>query len=154
MVEIKPINFDELPEFSLNLKAADVLEIKASYSCKNLDAIEDTISNSDEAHAFYEDGQLIGVFGVEGRSNGAVVWMVSTDAISDCGLSFYKQAMNVVSAWSAKYGLLWNYVYSGNTKSLKWLEHLGFVKHATVESYGAHNAPYFCMVLNPIEAGG
>lgn len=146
MVTIRPIKDTDHEELAPQVKKADLLELRAVSNVPVSTAIQEAISNSDEAFAFEHEDALVGVFGYTKRAHGAVVWMVTNDKVSECALGVTKQAKALIDEWAARHGLLWNYVYSGNDVSIEWLEVLGFRKHSTVTSYGSHAEPYHCMV--------
>lgn len=146
MVTIRPIKETDAGTLAPDIKQADLLELRAKTQIPVNVAIQETIDNSDEAFAFEHEGALVGVFGYTKRSNGAIVWMVSTDDVVNIPVGVTKQAKSLINEWSARYGLLWNYVYTGNDVSISWLKTLGFVIHSTVPSYGSHEEPYHCMV--------
>lgn len=146
MVTIRPIKSTDSKELAPVIKAADLQELRAKTQVPVDVAIQESIDNSDEAFAFDHNDELVGVFGYTKRGHGAVVWMVSSEDVADIPVTVTKQAKSLINEWSARYGLLWNYVYTGNAVSIAWLEALGFTIHSTVPSYGSHNEPYHCMV--------
>ena len=146
MVEIRPITEHDIITLAPALKKFDLLELRATTSVPVTTALTDTVAASDESFSFTNNGEIVGMFGCQERSTGAVVWMVSNDNIVECPKSVTKQAIAIIDGWAARYRLLWNYVYSGNERAIAWLKLLGFYTHSTVPSYGSHNEPYYCMV--------
>ncbi|AUU21467.1 DUF2833 domain-containing protein [Aeromonas caviae] len=146
MVEIRPITEHDIITLAPELKEFDLLELRATTNIPVNTALTETIEASDEAFSFTYNGEIVGMFGCQKRSTGAVVWMVSNDRIAEFPKTATKQAIAIIDAWAAQHHLLWNYVYSGNERSIAWLKRLGFAIHATVPSYGSHNEPYHCMI--------
>lgn len=146
MVEIKPYYPEVVSQLADHIKEMDLLELRAVSDDPVEVAIHKAVTNSDLVLVIMNAGVALGLFGYKAKSGGARVWMISTAEVSACGKSLTKSAKAILDEWSARFGLLWNYVYSGNTTTVDWLTFLGFTIHSTVPTYGAHSEPYHCMV--------
>lgn len=145
MVEIRKLLPGDIQKIAPNIKEADMVELRAVSTASPEDALLESVAKSTLSLTFHNGGEPLGIFGYQERFPGAVVWMVSTPDIAKCGKGLTKQAKAIMDEWSARFPLLWNYVYSGNQTTVEWLKLLGFTIHSTVPSYGSHAEPYHCM---------
>lgn len=109
------------------LRDADKNEIAAISGLSPLDALEYSISHSDEA--FYvtrPDGYPLAVFGVATDQDVGIPWMLGTDELKRYGVSLVKAGRKWVEKWVREYDLLYNYVDARNTTHINWLTKLGF----------------------------
>lgn len=71
---------------------------------------------------------MFGVVPIDGFNVGRI-WMLCSDKVEDKQKSFVKFSYDVVEHFQNKYYLLENIVPIEHTKTIKWLEYLGFFIH-------------------------
>lgn len=78
------------------------------------------------------DGVPVCIFGVIPQSmvgNTATIWLISSEKINDCPITFLRMGKKRLLELSAHYGMLYNYVDARYAESVKWLKWLGFTIH-------------------------
>ena len=106
---------------------ADRLEIEGLG--QSVDFIPFYILMSDVATSFFDsEGNLAGIAGIgpDGRPGVGVIWMLTTDAISNHPLVFVRNAKKWITEHSKPYSMLWNVADARNHVHRKLLKHLGF----------------------------
>jgi len=76
--------------------------------------------------AYKDDGTPVAIFGVLPNGDTGIIGFLSTADIENEQRSFLVQGKKWIKDCEKKYKLLKNYIYSSNTKAIKWLEWLGF----------------------------
>lgn len=128
----------------MRLKADDVREVWASSGLSPQEAMERMMYGPTLMTGAYVRGRLEMIFGVNdnGYQKGmAAVWMVSSDVVYQYGKSLLKLGRKWLDMQQKRYGLLFNFVDARATRTLKWLERMGF-KFQDVPSYGVHGLPF------------
>lgn len=132
-----------------NLRPADLAEIKASSGVSPLESL---------THGFYlseicmsivdEEDTVVGILGVvptDGNKAG-VIWMMATEGIERCTLSFLRQSRPYISHLQTLYPLLYNYIDARNHLHIRWVKWMGFNFINTIENYGVENRRFYEIV--------
>lgn len=128
LIEITEIDREALPSLSERLRGADATEVFLLTGKSNLEAITDSLETSEETYFGYIDGNPEAVFGVAKMSNTVgIPWMLGTDALAKAARHWLPLVMPMVEQWHQRYQVLTNLVHRENFKSIRWLQHMGFV---------------------------
>lgn len=76
---------------------------------------------------------MLGLGWVENPREG-LAWLLAQDKIEDFGLLFLEATRDGIATFMQGHDVIFNYVYEGNTQSIKWLEWLGFERTGEVEA--------------------
>lgn len=112
------------------IRKADVDECEALFG-KNTVSVAacETYRNSQMRYTMEEDGIVIAMFGVAAPSLLSTVgapWMFGTDQIEAHPRSLMRDGRTYIDAMLRLFPRLENIVDARNTKSIRWLRHLGF----------------------------
>lgn len=133
------------------MRKADRDEIKAS---DNIGAAEALMTPFQEkGHRTWsvigtEEEYVVGMFGsvpTLDRDYG-VAWLLSSDELFNYKKEFIRQSPEWVAQMGKNYKYLYNWVDCRNTKSIKWLKHLGFKEIQRDEHYGKGKMPFYLMM--------
>lgn len=140
---------DDGSDLAPRLRHADLEELKRSQGrWLNVEQVLRTsVRVSDLCWAGEDDGQVIMLFGVVGRSllgtHGpvGVPWMLGSDEVLKHSKAMVKQAREFTVRMHERYPYLVNYVDRGNTVSKRWLRRMGFVLYPAVP-FGMEGKPF------------
>jgi hypothetical protein len=115
-----------------NLRVSDVEEIKELNGDVFLTLYEALASCMDVDNPTYlvykkSGGSPVGLFGIKPSwdNSTAVVWLLGTEKL-EANISLQKNVKHYLNKWSKSYPILWNVASTKNTKTLKWLDRIGF----------------------------
>jgi ribosomal protein S18 acetylase RimI-like enzyme len=111
-----------------NLRIADKEELLAGGTEDFKQCLVDSFTSSSICRVALVDGVPVAVLGVcdSGIAGVGVIWMLGTDGIYKISRQFLKGSMRELRMLANEYKTLFNYVYTDNKLSIKWLEWLGF----------------------------
>ncbi len=112
-----------------NVREEDIEEIDALDGSTIRAALEETPNLLDNSEVWEVDGKVVAMFGVtpvEDHAGVGVIWMLATKDFHKNVRRFPARSKEVIANAIAKYDFIFNYVHTKNTKSIKWLEWLGF----------------------------
>ena len=111
-----------------NLRLADKEELRAGGTDDYVACLSESFAASTVCRVALVDDVPVAVFGVcDSKLDGVgIIWMLGTDGIYKISRKFLKGSAHEVRLLSGGYRTLFNYVYSENRLSIKWLEWLGF----------------------------
>lgn len=130
-----------------DLRDSDRQELEA-YEEDAVILITGSIENADHCYIYrdMEDNILciVGLTDIPGIL-GKEIWMLATEKINSYKkeLLFFA-ARALISKWIKEYGRLYNYVYSGNSASIRWLDRLGamFLAPVKIKKNGKDFLPF------------
>ncbi len=98
-------------------------------------AIRHSVGASIEAETWLADGKVMAIRGVSKGtflSPYVCVWMLGAIGLRKYPVTFLKGSKEWVERMLEQHDHLVNYVDARNIRSLKWLQHLGFIIHSPV----------------------
>ena len=126
MYELADFRLHHLFEIGSRLREEDLAECLANGYANPIEALTNSVAESDAVETVYLHGQPVGVFGiVEGEEGGCQVWLVGTSDMLDEPLAFHRASRRARDSLLASYSTLFNRVHSGNTAHLRWLAAMG-----------------------------
>lgn len=139
-------NEDGLEHIARNLRPADQEEAYATFGHRRyMDGIRLSLSASDSVvmavSAFSEPVALIGVSTVSLLYNTGCPWMLATPHVDRYRRAFIECGHTYTRAMLSEYNSLENHVDVRNTKSVAWLQRLGY-SIGEPEPYGALGLPF------------
>ena len=141
---IQAATHEDAIEMAPHMRRCDVDEIMASHGVRPLDALEHVVEYSDIARVGRADGEIVCMFGVRAftmLSDKAAIWMLGTDLMDKHSIRFLRENAAELADISKEFVLIENWCDARNTKTLRWLEWLGF-KIEDAEPYGLLNLPF------------
>lgn len=129
-----------------NLRPADAAEVHATSGHADFRAIlRRSVAFSDDVVVWYNAyGEPVGVQGVGTLSllyNTGCPWLLGTPRLNEHLRAYIAIGRSYTDQMLAQYAHLTNHVDARNTKSVAWLQRLGFVMEAPVP-YGALGLPF------------
>ena len=118
---IHPITKEAALEVASNLRLEDRREVEEGYGVDSTLALLDAVQKPSCVYFTVPSGKTAGMAGVD---PGGQIWMLCTNAIEECPLTFVREAKRYVERQPDK--LLWNIVDKRNVVHLKLLKFLGF----------------------------
>jgi len=158
-VQIRTATPADADFFATRLRPSDHEEVAAVVGQGHIrSAIMDSITSSEEGFcrvAVGADGVPFAVYGasVAPGQPGACIWLVGTPALDRQRKFLLTTCREFVEEAGERYGFLFNLVAANNTRSVRWLQRLGFTIAAPVE-YGIAKQlfhPFYrpCASLSP-----
>ena len=116
-------------QVAAHLRKEDVIEVFCSHGLQGVDAVLESWKNSPDCRCIEgDDGEPVGLCGV---ASGGVIWLLATDALlatPSHRRQFTRGAKQWVDGLMADgAGPLHNWVLAKRTRTLRWLQSLGFV---------------------------
>jgi hypothetical protein len=115
---------------SMDLRIADVKEIKAASGLSPVSALTISVNDSFFVNVIELDGQIEGVWGLQLHNNNiGVPWFVCTDRLFNSRKNrtrFARRSIQVVEWMKQKSPVLMNFVWAEHSDAIEWLEWLGF----------------------------
>lgn len=112
-----------------NVRLEDVIEMDELDGGNVKEALHETPDIFNNAYVWEKDGKVMCIFGVnplKEHDGVGVIWMLATKFFDEHSMAFIHACKEVVADMIDKYEYVFNYVYSENRKSIKWLKWLGF----------------------------
>lgn len=128
-----------------NMRDQDRAEVETSSAIPPRDALAVSLAISSHGYAVLEsDGSPCAFFGAAPSAlpEIGVVWMLGTDGIRREARGIARRTRHYFNTLNAAYPVLWNYIDSRNTVSLRWLRWGGFELLKDVE-IGGHQFHIF-----------
>lgn len=137
---------DGIEYIAENLRQADREEGFATFGhCRHLDGVRVSIAASHDVvmavTAYGEPTALIGVATVSFLYNIGCPWMLATDRAYDYRRAFIECGRTYTQAMLGEYDSLANHVDARNTRSVAWLQRMGFTIEPA-EPFGALGLPF------------
>ena len=125
-------------ELAPRLCPKDAYEVLSSDGLSPLDALLMSLERSYECHTILRNGEPMGMFGVGygGDTMSGVPWMLTDGDFQGFRKKFLKQGRQWVGNLKKRHQVLFNYVHSENTDSIRWLKWLGFKFMRAIPKYG------------------
>ena len=140
---IHPITKEAAIKVASNLRLEDRREVEEGYGVDSTLALLDAVQKPSCVYFTVPSGKTAGMAGVD---PGGQIWMLCTNAIEECPLTFVREAKRYVERQPDK--LLWNIVDKRNVVHLKLLKFLGF-RFLRELKHGPNQLTFieFCRVL-------
>ena len=140
---IHPITKEAALEVASNLRPEDRREVEEGHGVDSTLALLDAVQKPSCVYFTVPSGKTAGMAGVD---PGGQIWMLCTNAIEECPLTFVREAKRYVERQPDK--LLWNIVDKRNVVHLKLLKFLGF-RFLQELKHGPNQLTFieFCRVL-------
>ena len=125
-------------ELAPRLCPKDAYEVLSSDGLSPLDALLMSLERSYECHTILRNGEPMGMFGVGygGDTMSGVPWMLTDGDFQGFRKKFLKQGRQWIGNLKKRHQVLFNYVHSENTDSIRWLKWLGFKFMRAIPKYG------------------
>ena len=125
-------------ELAPRLCPQDAYEVLSSDGLSPLDALLMSLERSYECHTILRNGEPMGMFGVGygGDTMSGVPWMLTDGDFQGFRKKFLKQGRQWIGNLKKRHQVLFNYVHSENTDSIRWLKWLGFKFMRAIPKYG------------------
>ena len=123
----------DIEHITANLRAADACELQAVYGLEVdlLHCLTLSVAVSDDVYvavnAAGEPVALTGVASVSLLGGLGCPWLLGTNALLRYPRDIVTHGRQLVRKWDSKYSHMFNYVDSRNTRSIAWLQRIGFV---------------------------
>jgi len=129
-----------------NLRQADRMECDASAGMPPEQVLPQSVGAGRDVWTFHRgDGLPVGVFGADPTpiAEVGIVWMVSTDVVTQHKREFLTRCRPLVLALNEQYPIITNMVDARNTLHHRWLKWLGFSFLRRIEHWGARSVPFY-----------
>ena len=135
----------DVNELSPNLRASDILELKAVSNINHKEVLRLAYLHSVEPKTIIgPKGNVIGMFGVVPSmiENTGCIWCLASSELFDVRFPFLKQCKEEVDKLFLNNFILYNFVDERNIKSIKWLKYMGFNVEREPTTYGIEKRPF------------
>lgn len=123
----------DLDYLAENLREADKAEILALDGSKPKEGLKTCIEGNTELWVITLDNNPVMLYGLkavlpedDSEGLGGQIWALGTDAVFDYPRKLTTLSKKIISTWFTTYDFLFNYVWEGNGKHIKWIEKMGF----------------------------
>jgi len=147
MIRFETTTMQHCEQLNKNIGDMDTREI---YDSTGLDAYQGIVlcyqlSKEDCEVALDQHNQVLSIHGVMDRGTYGAPWMLlSKNAYRRAGL---REGMTETIDWVNRklktYGRLMNYISEENTRTIKWLQCLGFDIKEKIQNYGFSKKPFY-----------
>jgi hypothetical protein len=148
-LEIRDSVPKDIESLSFTMRQADKEEVWAQSHSTPREALQYSYDKSEIALTVLWKGKIAGMFGIKPKSlisDRAIVWLLTSDEVSNMKLSFAKYSKKVMNMFLNLYPVLENYVDSRYIDSVKWLKWCGF-KIGEAEPHGLDKVPFHRAVI-------
>lgn len=144
MAHYRPAKILDIAELAPKIREQDKIEIFHSHGMTPAEGLKFSLERAQEANSIVsDDGKIIGMFGVgEFTPNIGIPWLLGTDELPKIAREFIPESRAWIDRVHAHYDVLFNFVYAGNTTSIRWLKWLGFSFIRRIDDFGVHPAPF------------
>lgn len=124
---------DDVFDLKDKLRKNDIEEMMSAFGVDPLTGLKTSFENSVMSYTIEKNGENLGIFGIVPSTilgQRGIIWFLATDELDKIKMTFVRKNKQYIEMFLEAYPYIDNYVHVKNTKSIKWLSHLG----ATVES--------------------
>lgn len=123
---------------SMKLREQDYHELQAMHGLgvDTRNILDSAMQSSKECYTVELDGEVICMFGVSvfnQEKNLGCPWMLGSEKLTRVARDIIIQGRAYTSKWLESYSGLINFVDARNSKSLRFLKHIGFYIHEPME---------------------
>jgi hypothetical protein len=111
---------------NLRLQQADLDEMVAAHGVEPKYIIAMSLDISELLWVIIHDDNIEGVFGLAGKDEVGVPWLLMTDKSKEFRYAFLTQSWDVIEVMLGRYSILSNVVDTRHTQAVRWLKWLGF----------------------------
>jgi hypothetical protein len=150
---LTPALFEDGLELAMHMRLSDYLEVHRANNQHPEEALLEGLEKSHKAWTMRtKKGALLAIGGVVPLSEGlAMAWLLGSERIDNNQLSFMRGSKELLKEMRA-YGTLINVVDSQNTRSIRWLEALGFTVSPECLPVGPKEWPFrFFFMSSPFK---
>lgn len=122
----------------------DRLEVWDAFHWEPREALEQSLARSADPKAWIIDGSVKCIFGVYKTSPISVVavpWFLASHDLPKYARRFLRCSKWVVEDWKRQYPRMENYVDARHTRSIRWIEWLGFTLYPPI-NFGIEQKPF------------
>ncbi len=144
-IKIVPATEEHAIDLAPRLRRDDKWEVMCSSGLASLPALTQSVQFSDYCWTALLDGRpeiMWGVCKFPPDPSMGIVWLLSSEELYRIPGRFMKETAIYLSKMLKVFDTLFNYVHTGNIKSIKWLEANSFQAVETVEKYGVGKQPF------------
>jgi hypothetical protein len=131
-VEIRAATFEDARELAPRLRPEEVAEVAASHGVPPLEALEESLRQSEEAWVALFDGQVACMWGVVplyatflGGRTGSV-WLLTSDLVERYPKVFWRGCLFLLPQLFLRWDCLMNAIDVRHEKAIRWARRLGF----------------------------
>ena len=127
MLELKPVTMKDVRDVARTMRAEDRREL-AKIGMEPEEALVSSLMVSANAWTAFDGFKPVCIFGVAPDSllgARARLWLLGSERLEACKLSYFKTCVRAVRVLSSKYPVLWNLVDPEYERAHKWLTRLG-----------------------------
>lgn len=127
--EIGPATPEIGEQLASNMRDEDAAEVWAAARLSPREAVVQSIQRSRDTSAALCNGRPFCVWGVASPtilSRIGIPWALTSKNLEEHTYTFLKGSVEVVENWRRRFDYLTNYVDCRHTKSIEWLDWLGF----------------------------
>lgn len=144
-VKIRAARPEDVRSLAPKLRESDKREVLASAGATPYRALKDSLKASQQAWTVMMDDKPEAMFGVGAHPQDpsfGVVWMLSSDKPMQNPFQVMRLTPKYIDEMLRTYTRVGNLVDARNTRSIRWLERLGFVHVATEGKWGKAQIPF------------
>jgi hypothetical protein len=125
-IEVVVAAQDLIDQLKGRLRIVDQFEAAKIFGCMADDGLQDSFVHSLKCWVALYDGVPFAAFGVVPDGETGIPWLVGTPMLDKCSLTLVRECKWRVMAMLGTFKRLENYIWVGNSKSVRWLTYCGF----------------------------
>lgn len=143
MFEIVEADSSHIAPIAGNMRPIDKLECMALSGTGPFESLEEALAISQLAYTVLKDGKPIAMGGVAGAGDIGSVWILASEDFYSFRKEMLRLTPKYLRLFHSKYPLLFNYVYAGNEKAIRWLKWAGFSFVQQIQNFGYLQIPVY-----------
>jgi len=136
---------EHVNELAEKLRPADINEVYLPSGMTIHTELTESLKLSKYAWAIHYKNEVVGVFGVVDHptdNDTGIPWLLSTEKLNDCSLSFIKECVGAIDVMHILYKTLITLSHEGHLVAHKWLKRCGFEAGNKHENIGIENTTF------------
>lgn len=131
------------------LREADLDEIEAATHLSPFEALHSSYYMSKPCKTIIGDtGNVIGMYGVapmrhEGNAKLGIIWCLTSPELFTIKKQFLRHCRQEIEEVTEGYDKVLNFIYSKNTRHIRWVKAMGFTVEAETRPFGWQEKPFY-----------
>ena len=142
---VTPATQEDVIELAEKLRPDDIKEIHLASGSTPYDSLTTSLQLSRFTWSIHYKDEVVGMFGIAEHptdSDTGFPWLLSSEKLDECSLSFIKECPAVIDVMHSLYKTLMSISYEKHVVAHKWLRWCGFEQAGTYTGIGPEKSTF------------